>query len=157
MQDPATFQSIKPQFPEQEQLKCPRCESTNTKFCYYNNYNLFQPHHFCKNLRSQKNTKRSSNPKQSSSSLATSNSSSATHNSDPQPEPTRVYSSPVDHDRRMMDVTGTFISLLILGQFGVLLEGLDPNESGLKMVQLGELRERVNSGAWVATPRDNCF
>ncbi|PKA46699.1 Dof zinc finger protein DOF5.3 [Apostasia shenzhenica] len=29
-------------------LKCPRCESTNTKFCYYNNYSLSQPRHFCK-------------------------------------------------------------------------------------------------------------
>ncbi|OMO65141.1 Zinc finger, Dof-type [Corchorus olitorius] len=31
-----------------EQLKCPRCDSTNTKFCYYNNYNKSQPRHFCK-------------------------------------------------------------------------------------------------------------
>ncbi|KAL3851334.1 hypothetical protein ACJIZ3_013216 [Penstemon smallii] len=29
-------------------FKCPRCESTNTKFCYYNNYSLSQPRHFCK-------------------------------------------------------------------------------------------------------------
>nr|XP_043624443.1 dof zinc finger protein DOF1.4-like [Erigeron canadensis] len=29
-------------------LKCPRCDSSNTKFCYYNNYNLSQPRHFCK-------------------------------------------------------------------------------------------------------------
>ncbi|CAI0465375.1 unnamed protein product [Linum tenue] len=32
-------------------LPCPRCESTNTKFCYYNNYNLSQPRHFCKSCR----------------------------------------------------------------------------------------------------------
>ncbi|KAL8159755.1 hypothetical protein V2J09_001292 [Rumex salicifolius] len=32
-------------------LKCPRCESTNTKFCYFNNYNLSQPRHFCKGCR----------------------------------------------------------------------------------------------------------
>ena len=32
-------------------LKCPRCNSLNTKFCYYNNYNLSQPRHFCKNCR----------------------------------------------------------------------------------------------------------
>lgn len=32
-------------------LKCPRCESTNTKFCYYNNYSLSQPRHFCKACR----------------------------------------------------------------------------------------------------------
>ncbi|XP_058767356.1 dof zinc finger protein DOF1.1-like [Vicia villosa] len=31
--------------------KCPRCESTNTKFCYYNNYSLSQPRHFCKACR----------------------------------------------------------------------------------------------------------
>ncbi|KAJ0456186.1 putative transcription factor C2C2-Dof family [Helianthus annuus] len=29
-------------------LKCPRCDSTNTKFCYYNNYNKTQPRHYCK-------------------------------------------------------------------------------------------------------------
>ncbi|KAG6476249.1 dof zinc finger protein 4-like [Zingiber officinale] len=32
-------------------VKCPRCDSTNTKFCYYNNYNLAQPRHFCKACR----------------------------------------------------------------------------------------------------------
>eukprot|EP01018_Ginkgo_biloba_P012470 Gb_20144 [translate_table: standard] len=32
-------------------LKCPRCESTNTKFCYYNNYSLTQPRYFCKSCR----------------------------------------------------------------------------------------------------------
>ncbi|XP_073020902.1 dof zinc finger protein DOF3.4-like [Primulina eburnea] len=36
---------------EVEQFQCPRCESTNTKFCYYNNYNLSQPRHFCKSCR----------------------------------------------------------------------------------------------------------
>jgi len=37
--------------PAAEAVKCPRCESTNTKFCYYNNYNLSQPRHFCKSCR----------------------------------------------------------------------------------------------------------
>ncbi|KAK6921061.1 Zinc finger, Dof-type [Dillenia turbinata] len=38
--------------PHQNQaLKCPRCDSLNTKFCYYNNYNLSQPRHFCKSCR----------------------------------------------------------------------------------------------------------
>ncbi|XP_022963131.1 dof zinc finger protein 4-like [Cucurbita moschata] len=32
-------------------LKCPRCESRNTKFCYFNNYSLSQPRHFCKTCR----------------------------------------------------------------------------------------------------------
>lgn len=34
-----------------EALKCPRCSSTNTKFCYYNNYNKSQPRHFCKSCK----------------------------------------------------------------------------------------------------------
>ncbi|XP_074315783.1 cyclic dof factor 1-like [Silene latifolia] len=41
--------------PDQKQLKkpdkllpCPRCKSMDTKFCYYNNYNINQPRHFCK-------------------------------------------------------------------------------------------------------------
>lgn len=72
----------------QEQLNCPRCNSTNTKFCYYNNYSLTQPRYFCKTCRrywteggslrnvpvgggSRKNKKITS-----SSSLATSSSSS---------------------------------------------------------------------------------
>ncbi|CAA3002507.1 dof zinc finger protein DOF3.1-like [Olea europaea var. sylvestris] len=92
MQYPSIYSQIKaqatqpnpqPQFTEQEQLKCPRCESTNTKFCYYNNYNLTQPRHFCKNCRrywtkggalrnipvgggSRKNTKRTSSSAASS-------------------------------------------------------------------------------------------
>ncbi|KAK7327858.1 hypothetical protein VNO77_21951 [Canavalia gladiata] len=33
---------------QQQSLKCPRCDSSNTKFCYYNNYSLSQPRHFCK-------------------------------------------------------------------------------------------------------------
>lgn len=36
---------------EAEHLPCPRCDSTNTKFCYYNNYNFSQPRHFCKSCR----------------------------------------------------------------------------------------------------------
>lgn len=34
--------------PPPPHLKCPRCDSSNTKFCYYNNYSLSQPRHFCK-------------------------------------------------------------------------------------------------------------
>jgi hypothetical protein len=30
---------------------CPRCASTHTKFCYYNNYSLSQPRYFCKGCR----------------------------------------------------------------------------------------------------------
>ncbi|KAI3765080.1 hypothetical protein L2E82_15104 [Cichorium intybus] len=37
-----------PQRQQPDPLTCPRCESTNTKFCYYNNYNKMQPRYFCK-------------------------------------------------------------------------------------------------------------
>ncbi|XP_010254593.1 PREDICTED: dof zinc finger protein DOF5.7 [Nelumbo nucifera] len=37
--------------PPEQPLKCPRCDSPNTKFCYYNNYSLTQPRHFCKTCR----------------------------------------------------------------------------------------------------------
>lgn len=32
-------------------IPCPRCHSMETKFCYYNNYNVNQPRHFCKNCQ----------------------------------------------------------------------------------------------------------
>ncbi|KAI9070531.1 hypothetical protein K1719_047506, partial [Acacia pycnantha] len=41
----------KPQPPPQQPQKCPRCDSLNTKFCYYNNYSLSQPRYFCKACR----------------------------------------------------------------------------------------------------------
>ncbi|RCV41989.1 hypothetical protein SETIT_9G178900v2 [Setaria italica] len=47
---PATQQQQPPPPPEQG-LRCPRCDSPNTKFCYYNNYSLSQPRHFCKTCR----------------------------------------------------------------------------------------------------------
>ncbi|KAH6823441.1 hypothetical protein C2S53_014649 [Perilla frutescens var. hirtella] len=37
--------------PQEPSVKCPRCDSPNTKFCYYNNYSLTQPRHFCKTCR----------------------------------------------------------------------------------------------------------
>ncbi|KAK1429531.1 hypothetical protein QVD17_11742 [Tagetes erecta] len=44
-------QQDKKQRPPEEALKCPRCDSSNTKFCYYNNYSLTQPRYFCKSCR----------------------------------------------------------------------------------------------------------
>ncbi|XP_022867395.1 cyclic dof factor 1-like [Olea europaea var. sylvestris] len=32
-------------------LPCPRCKSMDTKFCYYNNYNISQPRHFCRSCQ----------------------------------------------------------------------------------------------------------
>ncbi|XP_057513128.1 dof zinc finger protein DOF1.6-like [Actinidia eriantha] len=36
------------QQPPTEPVACPRCGSSNTKFCYYNNYKKSQPRHFCR-------------------------------------------------------------------------------------------------------------
>ncbi|CAA6656341.1 unnamed protein product [Spirodela intermedia] len=41
----------RPRPPREHALNCPRCQSTNTKFCYYNNYSLSQPRYFCKTCR----------------------------------------------------------------------------------------------------------
>ncbi|KAK4375392.1 hypothetical protein RND71_006069 [Anisodus tanguticus] len=142
MQDPSSIYSqIKPQFPDQEILKCPRCDSINTKFCYYNNYNLSQPRHFCKNCKrywtkggilrnipvggtSRKNTKRSypssnSNSKRSSTSEA-------------QPK-TELLATPTipafDQNSPILDVNGPFGSLLMSNgpEMSNLLEALNPN------------------------------
>ncbi|CAH9135431.1 unnamed protein product [Cuscuta epithymum] len=44
-------QERKPRPADGQSLKCPRCDSANTKFCYYNNYSLSQPRYFCKSCR----------------------------------------------------------------------------------------------------------
>ncbi|XP_075494401.1 dof zinc finger protein DOF4.6-like [Primulina tabacum] len=41
----------KPRPQKEQAINCPRCSSTNTKFCYYNNYSLSQPRYFCKTCR----------------------------------------------------------------------------------------------------------
>ncbi|XP_059455332.1 dof zinc finger protein DOF3.5 [Corylus avellana] len=54
-----TFQCPPPPLPMDRTWKpnveiapnCPRCASSNTKFCYYNNYSLSQPRYFCKGCR----------------------------------------------------------------------------------------------------------
>ncbi|XP_027161395.1 dof zinc finger protein DOF4.6-like isoform X1 [Coffea eugenioides] len=48
---PAAALEKKPRPQKEQALNCPRCNSTNTKFCYYNNYSLTQPRYFCKTCR----------------------------------------------------------------------------------------------------------
>ncbi|KAG6514567.1 dof zinc finger protein DOF5.6-like [Zingiber officinale] len=48
---PAAERRLRPPPPQEEPLRCPRCDSTNTKFCYYNNYSLSQPRYFCRSCR----------------------------------------------------------------------------------------------------------
>ncbi|XP_010263782.1 PREDICTED: dof zinc finger protein DOF3.4-like [Nelumbo nucifera] len=140
--------------PEHEHLPCPRCDSTNTKFCYYNNYNLSQPRHFCKSCRrywtqggtlrnipvgggSRKNAKRS----------RTSSSSVAPH--DPIPANPVSVSLPADPELSLptrsdlsldVNMSGSFTSLLntqgpgflALGGFGLgLSSGFDDLGFGL--------------------------
>ncbi|XP_022894716.1 dof zinc finger protein DOF4.7-like [Olea europaea var. sylvestris] len=37
--------------PQEATLKCPRCDSLRTKFCYYNNHSLTKPRYYCKTCR----------------------------------------------------------------------------------------------------------
>ncbi|XP_061352530.1 dof zinc finger protein DOF3.4-like [Gastrolobium bilobum] len=138
--------------PEQENLPCPRCDSTNTKFCYYNNYNYSQPRHFCKSCRrywthggtlrdipvggaSRKNSKRSRT-----------HHATVTSSSSPQDHPSRAAAPPiaanqggsmqfgggVDGDvKQNVNICGSFTSLLnntqgsgflTVGGFGLGLE-----------------------------------
>ncbi|CAL9080918.1 unnamed protein product, partial [Musa textilis] len=118
----------------EEKLRCPRCDSTNTKFCYYNNYNLSQPRHFCKSCRrywtkggalrnvpigggTRKSSRRSKASSSSSSSASSSKSSSPpklgiSPSGHAQPEPISVLLPPLDADYRLLDTGGSFISLL---------------------------------------------
>ncbi|XP_010255083.1 PREDICTED: dof zinc finger protein DOF3.4 [Nelumbo nucifera] len=112
--------------PEQEHLPCPRCDSTNTKFCYYNNYNLSQPRHFCKSCRrywtqggtlrnipigggSRKNAKRSRTISSSSSSQDPIPATPASVSLAPDPD----FSLPTRGDLNLdVNVSGSFTSLL---------------------------------------------
>ncbi|KAK4403689.1 Dof zinc finger protein DOF4.6 [Sesamum angolense] len=51
VENPRTGTEKKPRPNKEQALNCPRCNSTNTKFCYYNNYSLSQPRYFCKTCR----------------------------------------------------------------------------------------------------------
>lgn len=44
--------SPKPKLPRPSGVQpCPRCGSNDTKFCYYNNYNIKQPRYYCKSCQ----------------------------------------------------------------------------------------------------------
>lgn len=146
--------------PELEQLPCPRCQSSNTKFCYYNNYNLSQPRYFCKSCRrywtrggTLRNvpvgggTRKSSALKRSRSAAATaaSSSSSSTLTYDPIPaDPvSEVPGSKPEMGHEMSNlnlnqaVSGGFSSLLatqqapVFGSFGGFGLGLGSGIRGM--------------------------
>ncbi|KAH7656367.1 Zinc finger Dof-type protein [Dioscorea alata] len=47
----STNSNEKPMKKPDKILPCPRCSSIDTKFCYFNNYNVNQPRHFCRNCQ----------------------------------------------------------------------------------------------------------
>ncbi|XP_057722127.1 cyclic dof factor 3-like [Arachis stenosperma] len=49
--DEATNEEDKTMKKPDKIIQCPRCKSMDTKFCYFNNYNVNQPRHFCKNCQ----------------------------------------------------------------------------------------------------------
>ncbi|KAL5777876.1 hypothetical protein ACOSP7_010802 [Xanthoceras sorbifolium] len=131
-----------------EALPCPRCDSTSTKFCYYNNYNLSQPRHFCKACRrywtqggtlrnvpvgggTRKSSKRTRNSSSSSSSATSSSSSSSvTHEALPVPaNPVPVFPSV---DPKMVPVSTNGVSLNESGNFAAML-----NMQGQNFMSLG--------------------
>ncbi|KAG6428911.1 hypothetical protein SASPL_106950 [Salvia splendens] len=171
MQDPSLYSQIKaqsqPQFPEQEHLKCPRCDSTNTKFCYYNNYNLSQPRHFCKNCRrywtkggALRNIPVGGGSRKNSKRAASSSSSSSSTSAAAKRAPSAAVSSPANESKsetteppppkgenfegqfgNLMEAGGGFGSLLGSGggHFGNFLDGLGASGSGLQMAgQFGD-------------------
>lgn len=50
-QSPSSAATLPANSTSPEPLPCPRCNSHDTKFCYYNNYNLTQPRHYCRTCR----------------------------------------------------------------------------------------------------------
>ncbi|CAA7397318.1 unnamed protein product [Spirodela intermedia] len=168
---------VPPRVPAEERnLRCPRCESTNTKFCYYNNYNFAQPRHFCKACRrywtrggslrnipvggaSRKNTKRSA------ATASSHNKRSAHHAATfpaavPAPPPLDVlnmepvsslHASAADIDRLMLNTTGSFTALLFSeAQFGNLLGSFHEEAPELGTF---DLRSSTYSAAAALPPR----
>lgn len=99
----------------------------------------------------RKVTKRSSNPKRSTTSSSSSpppsitssaQASSAQTSSVPESDPTRIRVDPVEPSFG----GGSFSSLLASTErFGSLFEGLNSNGSGLKMAEMGDFGENLNS------------
>ncbi|PKU83385.1 dof zinc finger protein 2 [Dendrobium catenatum] len=88
--------------PHKEQsLNCPRCNSTNTKFCYYNNYSLTQPRYFCKTCRrywteggSLRNVPVGGGSRKNKRSSSSSSSCSSSTSSNSTPTPTLTSTTP---------------------------------------------------------------
>ncbi|XP_020966910.1 dof zinc finger protein DOF3.1 [Arachis ipaensis] len=181
--DTSSPQDQKPLKKPDKLLPCPRCNSMDTKFCYYNNYNLSQPRHYCKNCRrywtkggalrnipvgggtrkthkrsssSSSSTSNSSIKRPSSSSSSQQANSITTHSNNSVicsgSDSTRTCTDPVGQDQRVLNIGGSFSSLLGRdGPFGGILEGINSNGSELKIGEFGGGIGNVGSGL-VANP-----
>ncbi|XP_020242568.1 dof zinc finger protein DOF3.7-like, partial [Asparagus officinalis] len=124
---------------KEQALPCPRCNSTNTKFCYYNNYSLTQPRYFCKTCRrywteggslrnvpvgggSRKNKKHSTSTSTSTSNPAT----KINHNINLQPPPLLPMSSAMMKPYDEIINGGGFSAMDLLRSTGITARGLNP-------------------------------
>ncbi|KAL1827619.1 hypothetical protein ACET3Z_006031 [Daucus carota] len=115
----------KPRPQDQQAQKCPRCDSSNTKFCYYNNYSLTQPRYFCKSCRRywtkggtlrnvpvgggcRKNNKRSSSSSSNSSASSKIRTVYQDHPHHQLPQPPLITSS---HSHSLLPYDSTDLSL----------------------------------------------
>ncbi|GMH23096.1 hypothetical protein Nepgr_024939 [Nepenthes gracilis] len=94
-------------------LKCPRCESTNTKFCYFNNYSLSQPRHFCKTCRrywtrggALRSVPVGGSCRRNKRSKASSSKSTATSSSNCSTSTSTTSTPPANSGGRMADILG---------------------------------------------------
>ncbi|XP_030457545.1 dof zinc finger protein DOF3.1-like [Syzygium oleosum] len=149
MQETTAFQSTKLQFPEQERLICPRCDSTNTKFCYFNNYNLSQPRHFCKNCKrywtkggSLRNIPVGGGTRKSSSTKRASNPKRQNPEPDPDPRPSKhglqLQESTTAYSRQSNATEGALLECVSRsgagsGEYGVSLNTVSSLGSGSVM------------------------
>ncbi|XP_072984740.1 dof zinc finger protein DOF1.7-like [Typha latifolia] len=111
MQDPTMSQLVPDQ---EERLKCPRCDSTNTKFCYYNNYNLSQPRHYCKSCRRYwtKGGALRNIPVGGSSRKTSKRAAKRAKPDSAKLEPVSPAGPGLDPDHTLLELTGSFSSLL---------------------------------------------
>ncbi|GFP93674.1 dof zinc finger protein dof5.3, partial [Phtheirospermum japonicum] len=119
---------------EHQALNCPRCNSNNTKFCYYNNYSLSQPRYLCKtckrywtdggNLRSVPvggGSRRNKRPSSSSSSNNISSKKVIPYNLSP---PKVSPQNPKTHDGQTLNLDFNPSACNGISEFGALPFGL---------------------------------
>ncbi|CAA3031545.1 dof zinc finger [Olea europaea subsp. europaea] len=96
---------------KEQAVNCPRCNSTNTKFCYYNNYSLSQPRYFCKTCRrywteggSLRNIPVGGGSRKNRRSLNTASSSSSSPSVSSKKVPDLVLQNPKIHDDQELNL-----------------------------------------------------